>query len=253
MSLFTLTDHDSIEGAERLLRYPDFFMSEEVTCRMPSGTIAHIGVFDITEKQHTQIRQRRDDLVALLVYLTERRILFSINHVFSGLTGSRADADFQWFEKYFPAIETHNSHMLAAQNASAALFAQRWSKIKVGGSDAHALPSVGTAFTDVPGARCKEDFFAGLRAGMARTGGESGGTRKLTRDLFLIGLEMMREDPWTALLLPVAILVPLAAFLNYRGECKFGRYWSGKILGGPEPRKLPYWINTPQRATEEWT
>src|SRR5262249_19614056 len=39
MSIVTLTDHDSIEAAESLRRYPDFFVSEEVTCRMPSGTL----------------------------------------------------------------------------------------------------------------------------------------------------------------------------------------------------------------------
>jgi hypothetical protein len=43
MDLVTITDHDSIEAAERLRRYPDFFVSEEVTCHLPSGTEAHIG------------------------------------------------------------------------------------------------------------------------------------------------------------------------------------------------------------------
>ena len=37
MDLFTITDHDSIEGAEKLRRLPNFFLSEELTCRMPSG------------------------------------------------------------------------------------------------------------------------------------------------------------------------------------------------------------------------
>ena len=46
MDLFTLTDHDSIEGAEKLRRHPNFFLSEELTCRMPSGTEVHIGVYD---------------------------------------------------------------------------------------------------------------------------------------------------------------------------------------------------------------
>ena len=32
MDLVTLTDHDSIGGAEELRRHPDFFVSEEVTC-----------------------------------------------------------------------------------------------------------------------------------------------------------------------------------------------------------------------------
>ncbi|MGA2846240.1 MAG: hypothetical protein ABSF68_12525, partial [Candidatus Acidiferrales bacterium] len=89
MSLFTLTDHDSIEGAEKLRRHRDFFVSEELTCRMPSGTEAHIGVYDLSERQHTQLLRRRDDLVSLLMYLTERRLFFSINHVFSSVTGRR--------------------------------------------------------------------------------------------------------------------------------------------------------------------
>ncbi len=44
MSVVTLTDHDSIDGAEGLRRHPDFFLSEEVTVRMPSGTEMHMGV-----------------------------------------------------------------------------------------------------------------------------------------------------------------------------------------------------------------
>ena len=94
MDLFTLTDHDSIEGAETLRREPNFFLSEELTCRMPSGTEVHIGVYDFHERQHVQLLQRRNDLVALLMYLTERRIFFSINHVFSSVTGRREREDF---------------------------------------------------------------------------------------------------------------------------------------------------------------
>ena len=37
MDLVTVTDHDSIGAAEALGRHDDFFLSEEVTCRMPSG------------------------------------------------------------------------------------------------------------------------------------------------------------------------------------------------------------------------
>ena len=73
MDLFTLTDHDSIEGAEKLRSRPNFFVSEELTCRMPSGTEVHIGVYDVSEKQHGQLLQRRSDLVSLLMYLTEKR------------------------------------------------------------------------------------------------------------------------------------------------------------------------------------
>lgn len=48
MDLVTVTDHDSIEVGESLRRYPDFFLSEEVTCRMPSGSELHVGVYDLS-------------------------------------------------------------------------------------------------------------------------------------------------------------------------------------------------------------
>src|SRR6266446_8304740 len=89
MSIVTLTDHDSIEGAEVLRRYPDFFLSEEVTVRMPSGTEMHLGVYGLTERDHVEIQRRRTDFIGLLMYLTERKLFFSANHIFSGLTGRR--------------------------------------------------------------------------------------------------------------------------------------------------------------------
>src|SRR5271154_1389731 len=189
MNLFTLTDHDSIEGAEKLRSDPNFFLSEELTCRMPSGTEVHIGVYDFHERQHAQLLQRRNDLIRLLMYLTERKLFFSINHVFSGLTGRRDIEDFAWFQGYFPAIEARNSHMLESANRDAAVLARRWQKIAIGGSDAHALASVGMAYTEVPGARDKDEFFAGLRAGCGRAAGESGSTARLARDIFAIGVQ----------------------------------------------------------------
>jgi predicted metal-dependent phosphoesterase TrpH len=251
MNLFTLTDHDSIEGAEKLRRHPEFFLSEELTCRMPSGTEIHIGVYDFHERQHVQLQQRRNDLVSLLMYLTERRILFSINHVFSSLTGRREIEDFVWFQKYFPALEAHNSHMLESANRHAAALARHWQKIAIGGSDAHALASVGTAYTEVPGARDKEEFFDGLRNRRGRVGGESGCFSRLTRDVFLIAFEMMREKSWTALLMPLAPLVPVMTMWNYRDERAFSRKWSVKVMGKPESKKRFGWTGLPQPAAEE--
>jgi predicted metal-dependent phosphoesterase TrpH len=253
MNLFTVTDHDSIESAEALRRHRDFFVSEEVSCLMPSGTLVHIGVYDITERQHIQLQQRRNDLIRLLMYLSERQLFFSINHVFSSLTGPRQRDDFRWFEEYFPAIETRNGHMLAEQNANSERLAKRWNKIGIGGSDAHALASVGAAYTEVTGARDKDEFFAGLRMGRGQVRGESGSFQKLTRDVFLIAFEMMREKNWTALLAPLAPLIPAVTFVNYCYEFAFGRLWAGRILGRPEIWGRADWLDSPKRAVEERT
>jgi hypothetical protein len=142
--------------------------------------------------------------------------------------------------------------MLESANQRAAQLAKQWDKIAIGGSDAHALPSAGTAYTEVPGARDQEEFFAGLRAGIGRVGGESGSFSKLTRDVFVIAYEMMREKSWTTLLSPLAALIPVITYWNYHDERAFGRRWAAEILGTPETRKHPRWISVPQSAAEEW-
>ena len=184
MNLFTLTDHDSIEGSERLRRHPDFFLSEELTCRMPSGTEVHIGVYDFHERQHAQLQQRRNDLVALLMYLTERKLFFSINHVFSSVTGRRELEDFEWFEEYFPAVETRNSHMLESANNEAAALAANGTRSPSAAATLTRCPRWEPPTRKLPGARNKEEFFAALRNGMGRVAGESGCFTKLTRDVF---------------------------------------------------------------------
>jgi len=229
MDLITLTDHDSIGGAEELRRYPDFFVSEEVTCRMPSGTQAHVGVYDISDRQHTEIFRRRNDILRLLAYLSEQRLFFTINHVFSSLTGRRTTDDYEWFSGYFPAVEARNGQMLPSANREASEFAWARCKTQVAGSDAHALASVGTTYTEVPGARNKDEFFAGLRAGHGRLCGESGSYWKLTRDVLALCREMMREDRWTLLLAPLIALVPAGVAVNYLVDLAFVRRWGAQI------------------------
>ena len=237
MGLVTLTDHDSIDGAESLRRYPDFFISEEVTCRMPSGTFAHVGVYDITERQHIEIQRRRNDLPALLAYLSEARLFFSVNHVFSALTGNRHLEDFDWFEEFFPGLEVLNGQMSPFHNRQARQLAERQGKAGVAGSDAHAMASVGTAYTEVPHARTADEFFRGLRAGRGRATGGHGGYLKLTRDILRITGEMISEKPWTAILAPLAPLVPLVTLASLLGEAEFARRWSRCL--GPEMSLRP--------------
>jgi len=230
MDLVTITDHDSIDAAEALRSRPDFFVSEEATCRLPGGGELHIGIYDITDRDHVEIQRRRNDFESLSAWLYERNLLFSANHIFSSLTGRRQLADFELFERAFPAIETRNGHMLARANESAAVLADFSAKAEVGGSDAHAMASVGCAWTVVPRARSRQEYLDGLRRGLGKVRGATGGYWKLTRDVLTIGGQMARHNRLTLPLAPLAVVVPLIMGGNYILESVFARWWMSRYL-----------------------
>jgi predicted metal-dependent phosphoesterase TrpH len=239
MSLITVTDHDSIDAAEVLRRHTDFFLSEEVTARMPSGTEMHLGVYGITERDHTEIQRRRNDFIALLMYLTERKLFFSVNHVFSGLTGRRDEDDFSWFASYVPAFEVRNGQMWPEANASAERLAKRLGKIGIAGSDAHTIAGVGLTYTEVPGVRTVDEFLAGLRAGRGIVHGVHGSYAKLTRDVYRIAASFFGEKPWALPILPLTVLVPAITAGHWLNEMRFCRKWAATLESGEKrPRML---------------
>jgi predicted metal-dependent phosphoesterase TrpH len=238
MSMVTLTDHDSIDAAEALRQHPDFFLSEEVTVRMPSGTEAHIGVYGMAERDHVEIQRRRNDFISLLMYLTERKLFFSANHVFSGLTGRREAEDFRWFESYVPAFETRNGQMWPKANDSAATLADRLGKIAIAGSDSHTIAGVGLTYTEVPDVRTTDEFFAALRAGRGRVHGAHGSCGKLTLDVFSIVYSLFFDKPWTMALSPLALLVPAFTASHWLNEIRFCRKWSALMESGEKRRRM---------------
>jgi len=240
MSMVTLTDHDSIDALEVLRRHPDFFLSEEVTARMPSGTEMHLGVYGITERDHTEIQRRRKDFIALLMYLTERKLFFSANHVFSGLTGHRDEDDFSWFASYVPAFEVRNGQMWPEANGAAERLAKKLTKVGIAGSDAHTLAGVGLTYTEVPGVRTIDEFFAGLRAGSGIVHGAHGSLAKLTVDVYRIALAFFGEKPWALPILPFTALVPAITAGHWLNEIRFCRKWS-TALDREEKRPRLLW------------
>lgn len=135
MDLVTVTDHDSIDAVEELRKYPDFFLSEEVTCTMPGGTEMHAGVYGIRERDHLELQRRRHDVESLLAYASENRLFVTVNHLYSSLTGKRTDDDYEMFARKFHGVETQNGQILQAANKMAREFASRYSKPMIGGSD----------------------------------------------------------------------------------------------------------------------
>jgi len=225
MDLVTVTDHDSIDAVEALRRYPDFFLSEEVTCTMPSGTEMHAGVYGIQEHDHIELQRRRHDVESLLAYAVENQLFVTVNHLYSSLTGPRTEDDFAVFARDFHGVETVNGQMLKRSNRLAEDFARRFSKPVVGGSDSHTLAGLARTFTEVVGASNAKEFLAGVRRGQSVAMGESGDYFKLTSAVFEIGTSLIRATPWMALGAGLFALAPIVTLGNYVREMAFAWYW----------------------------
>jgi len=246
MGLVTVSDHDSMDAAETLRRHEDFFISEEVTCRMPSGNELHVGVYDLAERQHVEIQRRRNDLPRLVAYLNEQDLFYSVNHAFSALTGRRSVEDFFGFDGAFPGVEVRNGHVPERCNRLAERLAESSGRPRLGGSDAHTLSSLGSVCTEVPGARNKAEYLEGLRRGRGQVQGSSGHFWRLTRDVLQICAAFMEEKPAIALFVPLAVGIPVVTLLNYVVEDVFARHWGrrweqcrGLEGGAPTPGMRP--------------
>src|SRR5437763_5209345 len=228
MDLVTVTDHDSIDAAEQLRCFPDFFLSEEVTCTMPSGAEMHAGVYGISERDHIELQRRRRDIESLLAYALENRLFVTVNHLYSSLTGPRAEDDFAIFARDFHGVETRNGQMLGRSNRLAEEFARHFNKPVVGGSDSHTLAGLARTFTEVAGASNAQDFLAGIRRGQSVAIGQSGDYLKLTSAVFDIAGSLMRATPWMALCAGLLVLAPAVTLGNYIREMAFAYYWGQK-------------------------
>jgi hypothetical protein len=199
---------------------------------MPSGTEMHAGVYGITEADHIELQRRRHDVESMLAYAVEHRLFVTVNHIYSGLTGRRAEEDFEIFARDFHGIETMNGMILGCANRMAADFAVRFGKPSIGGSDAHTLRYVGRTFTEVSGARNSEEFLMGMRRGQCAPFGEQGSYIKLTSAVWGIGASLVKSRPEMALACPLFAAAPVVTLGNYIRELAFAWYWGQKNRGG---------------------
>jgi glycosyltransferase involved in cell wall biosynthesis len=197
MDYVTITDHDAIDGCLEIAHLPRTFISEQVTTHFPQdGCKLHILVWGISEQQHRDIENVRDNVFDLQRYLQTMRIthavahpLYSVNgklnasHLeqlillfkhFEGINGLRdallSDLAQTLFNKLTPAkIEA-----LANRYNLAPTHAQPWQKILVGGSDDHGGQFVASAFTETPAADSAQKFLELVRKGDCHACGQGG-------------------------------------------------------------------------------
>lgn len=220
MDLVTITDHDTISGALEVAHRPDVIVGCEVTAHFPGDTVAvHLNMLGLTPDTFAEVDRLRVDVRELLSYTQSERIFTSLNHVGSTVAGRLTAGHLAALLPWVNAIEVINGSRLPVQNRTAACLAAATDKPGIAGSDAHHRRGVGQTWTEVPGARTREEFLAGLWAGHVGTGGRHGNFFTMAEDIVRFSGSFYAEQ-FTAM---------ARRPLSWRTQA----WWWGGVLGLP--------------------
>jgi predicted metal-dependent phosphoesterase TrpH len=203
MDYVCFTDHNTIDGAlDFLSRHPEeeprVIVGEELEVLAPGSTRwIHLGIYDIDERIHDDLRRLRPDGAAVMDYLDGRGVLYALNHPFQSFrSAASARRHLAGLLARVPAVEVCNSttprsHQRAVETLLDACGTGR--PAPLGGSDAHTGRRIAAAYTCAPG-RSKTDFLASIRRGECRAGGAVLGLPALIADVYqIVGSYYLRQ------------------------------------------------------------
>lgn len=254
MDLVAITDHDSFDGCLELLdRHPDaadILTGEEIECRVPAtGVRVHLGALGLSERHHREVQPLRANVFEAAAYLRAEGVVLVLHHPFHFFRGETSVRDYlDPLLAAVHAVEVRNGTMTSPHNDLSAELTDRWNARagagrlgRTGGSDAHVLAHVGTAWTEVPG-RTREDFLEGLKRGESREGGQHGTFGRLAYEIYgvvanywgsligvrpggLTGLLRARGIALSAVLMPFQFSPLIVTAAVRRGELRRVRRW----------------------------
>lgn len=252
MHLVTITDHDQISGALALGDRDDVLIGCEVTAEFTDADLCvHLNVLDITPAQFAEIDRLRGDVRELMPFLHQHNIYVSLNHVASGINGPLTAAHLAAVLPWVNGLEVINGTRLPSQNRTAMCLAAATGKHTLGGGDSHTGRGIGLTWTEVPGARTREEFMTGLRAGRGIAGGAHGGARTMMNDMWRFTGNFLAESAsslkaspadWRGytctfggvLALPLVPVLMAAPFVHFLHEHRFNRDLLYDLVSRPE-------------------
>ena len=199
MTLVTITDHNTVEGALRIAHEPGTFISVEVTTRFPEDDVPlHVLVWNLTEEDHRDLQPFRLSVYELVRFLRGRGLAHALAHPLYRMGPPRTVSHVERMMLLFDVWEGRNgarpqeANELACRLAAAAgpaalaAYADRHGIEPVhagtialtGGSDDHGALDIATTWTESPG-ETPAAFLAAIAAGRAAIGGGHGSTTKL--------------------------------------------------------------------------
>ncbi len=253
MDLVTITDHDQVGGVFSLADRPDVIVGCEVTAVFPDdGVNVHLNVFDFNEVQHREIQSLRHNVRDLMCYLRREELFTSLNHVASGINGPITAPHVAALLPWMNALEIINGSRLPVQNRTARCLAEAAGKTGIAGSDSHTHRGIGFTWTEVPGARTREEFMRGLWEGRVSVGGRHGSFCTMASDVFRFAGNLcldqgrdVRRQPLDfrthacffggILALPLVSIALAGAYLDFVTEERFNENLLFDLVARPAP------------------
>jgi glycosyltransferase involved in cell wall biosynthesis/predicted metal-dependent phosphoesterase TrpH len=207
MDFVTITDHDTIAGAQALAHHPDTFISEELTAGFKGEPQAvHVLCYGINVDDHEWLQAHNDDVEVCADYLHGRGIAVALAHPFYAVGAPLTPRHRRRLAELFPIWETRNGSRPKELNLPAFVYIETHGGTAIGGSDDHAGIDIGRTFTETPPARTPVEFLAHVRAGRAEAHGAQGSAAKWTHAAMALAIRSLGAEPASAPPNPAAVL-----------------------------------------------
>ncbi len=207
LELVTLTDQNTLDGCLEIADLPGVFLSEEVTAYFPEDRCKiHLLVWNLSEAQHREITTLRENIFELQAFLAAQALPHAVAHplrrvnekleaahlerlillfrCFEGVNGLRDDLLNVTLRHLLASLTPQGIDDLANRHRLAPTHPEPWRKILTAGSDDKGGMFAGGTYTEVPGARTADEFFAGLLDGRGKTHGRGGTPLVLSHGLY---------------------------------------------------------------------
>ncbi|HVS86315.1 MAG TPA: glycosyltransferase, partial [Gaiellaceae bacterium] len=213
MTLVTISDHNTVEGALRIAHLPDTFLSVEVTTQFPEDAVPlHVLVWNLSEEDHRDLQPFRPSVYELVAFLRERGLAHALAHPLYRMGPPLTVSHVERMMLLFPVWEGRNgarpqeTNELACRLAALvepgllAALADRHGIDPVhrrialsAGSDDHGALDVATTWTEAEGAG-PAAFLAAVTAGEAALHGAHGSTTKLAHAVAALFVNAYRSS-----------------------------------------------------------
>jgi len=251
MDFITITDHDTIAGAQQIADDPRVFLSEELTVWFKGEPQAvHVLCYGITPDDHEWLQAHNNDVEACAEHLHENEIATALAHPFYAVEAPLTPRHRRRLAQLFPIWETRNGSRAKELNMPAAVYIETHGGTGIGGSDDHAGVDIGRTFTEVPRCATPAEFLAHMRAGRAIARGEQGSAAKWAHAAMGLATRALGPSPDADAKPDPAAVLKMVERVMREGDARKGG--DGKDLGPEDARALlRAWLDAVDLDTDE--